>query len=164
MHTRPRLIALTAVTLVVLAAAVFVALRPFGRGFATPSDCLDAYCEACLDRDAERYLACLAEPLRSETRRRFPEPGQLAEHLRVHMNGVVGWAQHLPTGDADSVATVELEETRHSSRRLTAFRLERSGKGWLIVSIGASREEPLPFRPGTSVDEGREGSGPRTEP
>jgi hypothetical protein len=148
----------------VLALAVRWSAPPAATAFATPADCLDAYCAACLDGDVARYLSCLAEPLRSEARQRFADPARLAEHLRLSKSGISGWVQHPQAETAASAAVVELEEIGSAKRRLTRFHLKKFGKGWLIVHIDPPEEKPLTFRPGTPVNEAREGSQPVIEP
>jgi hypothetical protein len=158
-----RMAILVAVTLLVLALVIVWSRRPAEKGFATPAECLDVYCNASKTGNAERYLSCLAEPLRSEMRQRFPDTGQLGEHLRLGMSNVSTWAQHPEMNDGSS-AVINLEEVHGSSGRWIRFHLERSGKGWLITHIGQPEEKPLSFRPGTPVDELREGSRPAVEP
>src|SRR5262245_37762791 len=116
--------AVSVVTVAALALAVRWSARSRPEGYRSPADCVDAYCNASKDGSAERYLDCLAEPLRSETGRRFADLGQLGEeYLRLGMQDVRSWAQHYQPATG-SAAVIELEEVRDSSRRLTRFHLE----------------------------------------
>jgi hypothetical protein len=156
------LVIVVVVTLAVLGLAIVWSARPRSSGFATPADCIDAFCDASKEGDPERYLSSLAEPLRSETRQRFLDDARLAEHLRLQAQGVLSRVQHLQS--EGPAAVVDLEEVRDSSARVTRFHLEPSARGWLIVRIEPSVERPLSFRLGAPVDEGRTGSEPRVEP
>ena len=105
-----RWVLLIGLTLSALTLAVYWSRQSGTEGFATPSDCLDVYCDAGKMGDAARYLSCLAEPLRSEIRQRFSDSGQLAEHLRLNMRDVKSWAQHHPEATGKSSAVIDLEE------------------------------------------------------
>lgn len=138
-----RAAALAGLTLAVLAPIVWWAWDREPPGFATPAECLDASCNAAKDGKAELYLACLAEPLRSETRRRFQDREQLAEHLRLRMQDVTGWVLELRPEDGGAETVVELVEVRESVRRRTRFHLARTMRGWLITNFSQPIEEPV---------------------
>lgn len=137
---------LAVLTLAVLAAAVWWSLRP--TGFATPSDCMDAYLEALQEGDVAKYTSCLGEPLRSQSQE------SSSSSLRAQMREVRSWVQHEPVIEGPT-ATVDVDEVRLDVRRVP-FRLERTRKGWLIVGIGPPKEITPPVRPGTHVNEAPE--------
>ena len=144
-----RLTALVILILGLLAAAVWWSQRS-KPGFPNPEDCLEAYREACLAGDAEKYLSCLSEPLRSEQAR--AGAGQLGKQLRQGMAGVTGWATQSLAVEG-SAARAEVEEVRRTGTRQLRFRLERSGSGWLIAGVEASPERPAAVPYGTRVGE-----------
>ena len=148
---RRRGVALTlALTLALLALAVCRSGRTGPATFATPADCLDALREASAAGDVERYLNCLGEPLRSQKQRSL-SPGD----LRRDLEGVKSWSQ-LEADVQGTTATVEVDRARASGTSRTRYRLERSGRGWLIVSVGRPREITPPVRYGTHVSEAPE--------
>jgi hypothetical protein len=145
---RYRILLFAALALALLAAAIF---WPSGRkpGFATPDACLEAYRDAYLAGDLDRYLSCLGEPLRSEKQR---AAGQLAEELRQESDGVSSWVRHETTIDG-ATAQVEVEEVRRRGNRRVRFHFERFDDGWLIVGIHPSPQKPAAIPYGTRVGE-----------
>jgi hypothetical protein len=142
---RRRMALLLALTLAVLALAVWWSRRPQETGFATPADCLGVLREACAEGDVGRYLGCLGEPLRSQ------KQGSLRPaDLRRDMEGVKGWSQLEPVVRG-SAATVEVEQVRMEGTSRVRFRLERSDRGWLVVGIDRPTEIAPPIRYGTHV-------------
>jgi hypothetical protein len=127
------------------------ASRWAGSGFATPADCLEAYREACQNGDVSGYLACLGEPLHSETRNRHPRNQELAETLRAEMSGVKSWVE-LP-GPLLTESTAEISVDIEGPRGLhrTRFHLEKSHAGWLIVAIGSPQKLSVPIGFGTHI-------------
>jgi hypothetical protein len=141
---------LLAVTLAVLALAVWWSRRPGPAGFATPADCLDALREASAAGDVGRYLDCLGEPLRSQ------KQGSLRPaDLRRDVEGVKSWTQIEPVVQG-SAATAEVDQVRAQGTSRVRFRLERSGRGWLVVGIDRPTEIAPPVRYGTHVSEAPE--------
>jgi hypothetical protein len=131
-------------------AVVVLSRIPRGpAGFATPAECVEAYAEASKNSDVDRYLACLAEPLRSEARHIGPE--KLAETLRREMAEVKGWAQQPAAEPGDGAATIEVDEIRPAGTRRLRFRLTRTGGGWLIAAVEPPRDVSTPVRYGTRV-------------
>lgn len=133
-------------------------------GFATPAACLDAYREASLAGDTEKYCRCLAEPLRAEIQREHPDPQQLAESLRRAMRGVKTWVQRLDFPPDQSTVQVDVDEVRIEGNRRIRFRLERSGAGWLIADIAAPEAIPAGIPYGTHVSKVPEGPQPAPQP
>src|SRR5690348_13974693 len=88
---RTRLAALVSATAVVLSLAVYLSQRPVG--FATPSACLDAYREASLVGDLDKYRSCLTASLYADILRRRLNPADLAGSLCQEMKDVKGWIQ-----------------------------------------------------------------------
>ena len=126
--------------------------RPPGRqGFATPAECVEVYGTASKSGDGERYLRCLAEPLRSRTRQHFPEPGRLAEALRQDMDGVKGWVVASAPVVEGSAAKVDVDVVRQDGVRRLHFRLERSGDGWLVAGVSSPQARPAAIPYGTHV-------------
>jgi hypothetical protein len=137
------------------AAALLLAvalLRPGGRaGFATPSDCLDAYAAARKDAEAGAYLRCLAKPLRAQLRQRYPDLETLAGELRAETAGVKGWVQASAPSVEGDVARADVDEVHPDGVRRLHFRLERSAGGWLVAGVDAPRARPAPIPYGTHV-------------
>ena len=131
-----RILALVGVTTIPLALAIYWSQRQ--SGFTTPAACLDAYREASRAGDVEKYRNCLAEPLRYETQRQYPDSKELAESLRREMRDVKTWVLLLESESAASTVQVDVDEVRIDGNRRIRFYLQRSGTGWLI----AGREEP----------------------
>ena len=131
---------------------VLALFRPSGRpGFAAPSECVEAYAAASKSGDAERYLCCLAEPLRSRTRQAFPEPGRLAEALRQDMEGVKGWVVASAPAVEGNSARTDVDVVREDGVRRLHFRLERSGGGWLVTGVSSPQARPAAVPYGTHV-------------
>jgi hypothetical protein len=147
---RRRVTVLLAVTLAVLALAVWWPRRPGPAGFATPADCLDALREASAAGDVGCYRDCLGEPLRSQKQHTL-RPAD----LRRDMEGVKGWGQLEPVVRGPA-ATVEVDQVRVQGTSRVRFRLERSDRGWLIVGIDRPTEIPPPVRYGTHISEAPE--------
>jgi hypothetical protein len=154
--------------LALAAAAVLLGLalyHPFGReGFATPAACLDAYAAARQDGDAERYLRCLAEPLRAAARQRFPDNARLAESLREETAGIKGWVQASAPVVQGSVAQAAVDEVRADGVCRLHFRLERSGGGWLVAGVATSRARAAAIPYGTHVKDTPEEAEPAPAP
>jgi hypothetical protein len=55
---------------------------------------------------------------------------------------------------------VDVDEVRRGGTRRLRFRLERSGKGWLIVAIGPPQTIPTPIPYGTHISQVPQGNGP----
>ena len=151
--------------LVLLAAALFWSMRP--QGFRTPEQCVKAYREAGLAGDGPRYLACLAEPLRSQTRQRFSDESALADRLRMSMQDLKGWAQTIEATADDGVAVVTVDEVRTAETRRCRLRLERTPRGWLIAGIEPAKVVPTEIPYGTHISkvegappQGKEDEGP----
>ncbi len=120
-----------------------------GGGFATPDECLSAYYEACRAGDVGRYLQCLGEPLRSQSRPQLGDADVATETLR--RQAVRGWARNGQAESEGRAALVDVEEVRTNGIRRIQFRLERSTGGWLIVAM-TPLEERAPLYPyGTDV-------------
>src|SRR5262245_1274105 len=101
-----RVVLTLALTLALLALAVFTSWRAGPANFATPADCRDALREASAAGDVGRYLSCLGEPLRSEKQRSLRP-----EDLRRDMEGVKSWSQLEPEARG-TTATVEVDKVR----------------------------------------------------
>lgn len=146
------------VLLVLGVAALLLAVTvhgPGGRGgFATPAECLDAYAAARQDGDAERYLRCLAEPLRQGLRERYPDPNQLSGALREETASVKGWVQASAPAVEGDVARADVDEVRPDGVRRLHFRLERSAGGWLVAGVDAPRARAAAVPYGTHVKNG----------
>jgi hypothetical protein len=126
--------------------------RPTGReGFTTPTECVEAYAAASKGGDGERYLRCLAEPLRSRTRQHFPEPGRLAEALRQEMEGVKGWVVASAPVIEGNTAGADVDVVRQDGVRRLHFRLERPGGGWLVAGVSSPQARPAAIPYGTHV-------------
>jgi hypothetical protein len=67
------------------------------------------------------------------------------------MKDVTGWSQVLEPLVTGPTAFIDVDEIRATGTRRTRFRLERGGRGWLIVAIGAPQEIPTPVPYGTHV-------------
>ena len=145
-----RVALIVVLTLALLALAVGRSWRTGPANFATPAECLDALREASAAGDVGRYLSCLGEPLRSQKQRSL-SPAD----LRRDMEGVKSWSQLEPEVQG-TTATVEVDSVRVSGTRRTRFRLERGGRGGLIVGMDRPREIAPPVRFGTHVSEAPE--------
>lgn len=136
--------------LVLLALALSAAARFWG-GYASPEACLEALTTAACKGDAEGYLGCLAEPLRSDTRRRLADEESLAAWLRREWGGVqstantVDWSE--PSTPVGAVEAVRAENTRRYRIR---FR-ESLGR-WLIAGITQAGEADPPIHDGATAD------------
>jgi hypothetical protein len=143
---RRRLVLTLALTLALAALAVWWSWRTGPANFATPADCLDALREASVAGDVERYLNCLGEPLRSQQQSLRPAD------LRRDMEGVKSWSQLEPEVRG-TTATVEVDRARANGTSRTRFRLERFGRGWLVVGMDRPQEIAPPVRYGTHISE-----------
>jgi hypothetical protein len=159
---RLRVVFLVALTCTVLALVLRAARGP--RGFATATDCLDAYREARANGDVESYWKCLGEPLRSETLRRFPDAQALADYLRQDMKEIKNWVELDGSNVEDRTAFVEIEEVRQAGKRCTRFHLEHSSDGWLIVGIEPRGEKALAIPYGTHISRVAEDAPAAPEP
>jgi hypothetical protein len=135
--------------LVLLALAVYWSQRP--TRFATPAACLDAYREASRAGDVERYWSCLAEQLRFEIQQQYPDPKELARHLRSQMSDVKTWVQVLDSTSEDSTIQVDVDEVSLEANRRIHFQLQWSGGGWLIASMTAPKGIPTSIPYGTHI-------------
>ena len=141
----------------ILAGVAWLGLRHGGSNqrFATPIDCLEAYREACISGDVDAYLDCLAEPLRTEQSRRFPNPDALAWKLQQDMKEVKSWTVVGP-GETASEATevrLEVDMAGPSGTWRTAFDLQQQRGSWLITAIGPRREVPTDIPYGTHISD-----------
>lgn len=146
---RFRLVGFLLLTLVVLALAVYWSPRP--AGYATPTECLNAYWEAGQAGDVARYRSCLGEPLRSAMEQRFPDAAAWAEFLRASVKDIKSWVQLLDSQIQGPAARVDVEEVRLAGKRRLRFHLAHSGSGWLIVAIEQPQEVPALIPYGTHV-------------
>jgi hypothetical protein len=144
---------LLGLTCAVLAGVLAWSLRPRAAGYATPSECLEAYREACRAGDAAQYRRCLGEPLRSEVRQSYPDDAALAEALRRETQGVKGWVEVGPPDEQGERAAASVEEVRETGQRRLRFSLEHSQAGWLIVRVEKGAEQTPEVRYGTRVGE-----------
>jgi hypothetical protein len=145
------LIILAALGLAVL--AVRLASSSARTSYATPSDCLDAYRDACLAGDAATYLNCLGEPLRSQAAQRFTDLSALADYLQRNMKDAKSWVELGSPEVAGSTAVVDVEEVRTAGSLRTRFHFQRLGRGWLIVQIEQPQEVPTSIPFGTHVSQ-----------
>lgn len=143
MNRRRLLISL--VSTVAVLALILYGSRWSPPGFATPTDCINAYRDACKNGDVARYSRCLAEPLRSTK-----QPVTQSADLQRQMDGVLSWSQLEPV-IRDATAYVDVDRVKTSGTQRIRFHLERFGKGWLIVRIDEPKDVPTPIRPGTHV-------------
>jgi hypothetical protein len=157
-----RILALVNISLGLLGLAIY--WSRWQVGFATPADCLDAYREASLAGDVEKYESCVAEPLRAEMRRQHPEPKELAEFLRQETKDVKTWVQVHDLRSAGSTVQVDVDEGRMDGYRRIRFRLQRFEKGWLIVGIDQPKLVPARIPFGTHVSKVPEESQPAPPP
>ena len=146
---RVRAITSSIVTIALLALVLFWSKIP--SGFSTPADCVEAVGTASKQGQAERYLQCLAEPLRSETRQKYADLNELATALRRQMQDVKSWTQILEGSSEDSLAHVDVDLVRPAGTTRVRFRLERSSRGWLITNITPPEEIPSPIPYGVHV-------------
>lgn len=125
--------------------------------FPTPEACLDAFRDAKGDGNAALYLRCLGEPLRSQTRRKYPDEQEMSRTLREEMQVVKSWGVKERPDSQARRGTVLVEEVRASGIRDLSFQLERTGDGWLIVAIEAGKERPASVPYGTVVGQEPQG-------
>ena len=144
---RLRLTAIVALASGLLALAVYWSHRD--RGFATPTDCLCAYYEACQDGDLTKYLSCLADPLRFELRRSVSDGGKLAALLR--QQAVKNWVVVAEQEGEKPLTSILIDEVRADSIRRVRFRLEHAGGSWVITAVDTLKEKRPPIRFGTDV-------------
>jgi hypothetical protein len=114
-------------------------------GFADPTECVEAYRDACAAGDVAGALACLGGPLRAESERTIS-----AASLRRELAGVVSWAQHEPETDG-AAARVDVDRGRRDGVQRVRFRLQRDGGGWRIVGIDAPQPVPTVIPYGTHI-------------
>jgi hypothetical protein len=146
-HCRLGLVAGLAIVLIVAA----VWWTPRRTGHATPRACLDAYYEAWVAGDTTRYLACLGEPLATDTRRHWTSDAALGETLRTGAADLKNRVQHGDASGAGADCTVAVEEVRTSGVRRVQFRLRRVGGSWSIIGIDAGPEKPAAVPYGTHI-------------
>jgi hypothetical protein len=147
---RKRLVTIAAIGVLGLACWL-AASRPTATGFAAPTDCLEAYRDACQNGDVSQYFACLGEPLRSQMRKRNAMDEQLAAALRTEMKTVNSWVELPDSVQTGSTARIRVETEGPRGIRRTSFDLEKTRAGWLIVTIGPPQEVSAPIRFGTHV-------------
>jgi hypothetical protein len=119
--------------------------------FATPDACLDAFRDARAEGDAGGYLRCLAEPLRSETRRKYANDVELGLAIRAEMKDVKSWAVTARPDIQSTNGTAIVEEVCASGVREVRLQLERSSDGWKIMAIDKGKERPASMPYGTTV-------------
>ena len=144
-----RIIVIVVLVVALLGGTVYWSRQP--GGFATPTDCLDAYREACRVGDVQKYWSCLAEPLRAGVQQQHPSVEELASFLRRDMTGLKSWVAHLASESEQSRAQVDVDEVRAESNRRIRFLLERSGRGWLIVGMDEPKPVPAHIPFGTHI-------------
>jgi hypothetical protein len=121
--------------------------------FPTPEACLDAFRDAKSDGNAAVYLRCLAEPLRSETRRKYRDEQELGLAIWTATKDVKSWAiKERPDAHAEK-GTAIVEEVCASGIREVRLQLLRTGEGWRIVAIESDKERPASLPYGTTVGE-----------
>jgi hypothetical protein len=136
-----------------VAGALAWSLRPRPGGCGTPAECLATYREACQAGDAERYLRCLGEPLRSQVGHTYPGDDALAEALRREARRVKGWVEVGPPDETGGRAIANVEVVRETGQSRLRVYLERSQEGWLIVRVEKGAEQMPDVRYGTRVGE-----------
>ncbi len=146
---RLRIAALVSVTTGLLVLAVCWSQRR--TGFATPAACLDAYREAILAGDLEHYWPCLAEPLCTQMKLQYPNPGDLATSLQKEMKEVRSWVQLPHAENGNSKVQVDVDEVRPDGNQRVQITLQRTATGWLIVAIDRPRVVPTGVPYGTHV-------------
>ncbi len=125
--------------------------------FDTPEACLNAFRDAKAAGNAEGYLRCLGEPLRSQTRRHFHDEQELGQALRDEMKVVKSWTvKERPESQAMKGMAL-VEEVSSSGVRELRMQLERTGDGWRIVALEQGKERPASLPYGTAV--GKEPAG-----
>ncbi len=147
---RLRMVLVVVLTLVLLALALW--WSPRQSRYATPTACLDIYCEASKTGDVAKYRSCLGEPLRSEMERRYPDGSAWAEAVRATMTDIKSWVQMDPVIDG-ATAYVDVEEVHRSGQRRRRFHLAQAGSGWLISGIEPPKEVPAIIPYGTHVSQ-----------
>jgi hypothetical protein len=130
-------------TMAVLILAMALRWASGSKGFATPGECVEAYRDAILADDADRFRECLADTLRSP-------PPPITEAIRTPMKEIKGWSQSVETLDSRS-AVVTVDEIRTASTRRVRYRLERTSGGWLIAEIGQAKDVPTTVPYGTHI-------------
>jgi hypothetical protein len=141
---------------VLIAAALAVRWMAGTRGFATPTECIEAYREASLAGDVPRYLDCLAEPLRARMLNRFADPQRLGMAIKEPMQDIKNWGQSVERTEGEPTAFVNVDEVRATGTRRVRYHLEQTGRGWLISAIDPPREVPTPIPFGTHIGEAPE--------
>jgi hypothetical protein len=123
-------------------------------GYGTPGECLDAYYDALSAGDPGRHLGCLAEPLRTETRRRFAgntDPAQALQRGAADLKNRVQQGN----GTADGAnRIVDVDEVRIGGIRRVRFRLRQNGGSWLIAAIDTGTQAPAEVPYGTHISKG----------
>jgi hypothetical protein len=135
----------------IAAAAKWVLPR---AGHATPGNCVEAYYEACLAGDTTRYLSCLGEPLRTETRGRFAGASDLATALRHGTADLKNWVRQGDGAAEGADHILEVEEVRTPGVRRVRFRLRQVNGSWLIFSIETGPETPAAVPYGIHISKG----------
>jgi hypothetical protein len=137
------------VIVALLTAALFAGVALWSQrravGFASPTECVEAYRDACAAGDLTMARACLGGALRAESER-----SGNAEALKREMAGAVGWTQRDPE-ISGATAHVDVDRGRRDVEQRIRFRLERRGSGWLIVDIEPPQPLPTLVPHGTHV-------------
>jgi hypothetical protein len=144
---RLRLAAVSTLTLGLLALAVHCSHGQ--KGFATPSDCLNAYYEACQDGNVPMYLSCLADPLCLELHQNFGDSEKAAIMLR--QKAVKNWVVVAKPASKPDVSSIVVDEVWADSIKRVRFQLGFTGSSWLIVAIDPLQDKQPPIRFGTDV-------------
>ena len=147
-----RILILLVSVLGLIGLSVYLSLRR--TGFATPVECIEAFGDASKRGDAQVYLSCLSDALRSEILSRYGDAAALSTSLREEMKDLKGWG--LPTAPeiAKKNARVDVDEIRPSGVERRRYRLERTNAGWRITHIGPPQkvQPPEPFGTHIGVD------------
>ena len=156
---RSRNVGATALTVVVLAAALLVALRDRlperGSNAGDPSDVFWEMVDASREGEADAWLDLFAGDVREQLETVRAETGEAAfqQYLRQRVAGLKGVAV---TGkeDLDGTVRLEVEYVREASYETQSLDLRLSRGQWRIVALGPTheREPPVPY--GTPVGPG----------
>lgn len=142
---RLRMVVLLAVTLSLLAAALFWARRTTTARAATPAECLDDYYESLRSGNIEKYQECFGEAYRARLAQR-----SFAAACR-EMDDVKDLVQLPGPAETGGPLWVDVDEVRTSGVRRLRYHLRSQGSGWVIVAIDPPREIAAPIRYGTRV-------------
>ncbi len=142
---RLRVVILLAVTIALLAGALFWSRRTARSRAATPTECLDHYYESCRSGDIEQYRNCLGEPYRSQS-----DAGGF-DAARRDVKDIKNWVQCAETVADGSSLAIDVDEVRVEGVRRLRFHLRQADSGWAIVAIDPPRTRPTPLRYGTRV-------------